>query len=117
MRRVIVESPYRGNTGAETARNERYLSACLRDCLLVHGEAPFASHRIYTHDGVLRDGVEEERNLGIEAGLAWGNKADATIVYCDYGKTDGMKTGIERARSEHRSVEYRQLGADWEKPG
>lgn len=50
MRRVIVESPYAG----DIERNMRYLRACLADCLR-RGEAPFASHAIYTQPGVLDD--------------------------------------------------------------
>ncbi len=115
MRRVIVESPYKADTEAESARYERYLSACLRDCLINHGEAPFASHRMYAQDGVLRDSVPAERDLGIEAGLAWGAKAHATIVYNDLGVSEGMTEGITAARKLGRAVEYRQLGPEWEK--
>lgn len=50
MRRVIIESPYAGNVEA----NATYLRRCLRDSLL-RGEAPFASHAIYTLPGVLDD--------------------------------------------------------------
>ena len=109
MRRVIVESPYAG----DVERNVRYARACLRDCLL-RGEAPFASHLLYTQDGVLRDAVPKERELGIKAGLAWGGAADATVVYDDLGTTSGMEHGIIQARGQGRSVEYRQLGTDWE---
>ena len=109
MRLVIVESPYAG----DIERNVRYARACLRDCLL-RGEAPFASHLLYTQDGVLRDAVPRERSLGITAGLAWGSMARATIVYTDLGITEGMTKGTSRAFKQGRSVEYRQLGADWE---
>ena len=111
MRRVIVESPYAGDTD----RNVRYARACLRDCLM-QGEAPFASHLLYTQDGVLRDAMPRERAHGIEAGLAWGTAADATVVYTDLGVSGGMARGIEHANRHQREVEYRQLGADWEGP-
>ena len=108
-RLVIVESPYAG----DVERNVRYARACLRDCLM-RGEAPFASHLLYTQDGVLRDSDPEERALGIAAGLAWGERADATVVCTDLGISDGMAKGVMEASRHRRRIEYRQLGADWE---
>ncbi len=101
---VIVESPYAG----DIERNVKYARACLHDCLS-RGEAPFASHLLYTQPGVLDDNVPEERKRGIEAGLAWGEKAGKTVVYIDYGITKGMEMGIERAKNAGRPVEYRRL--------
>lgn len=112
MRLVIVETPYAGNID----RHVRYARACMRDCLLL-GEAPFASHLLYTQDGVLRDAVPEERSLGIEAGLAWGSVAAATVVYIDLGISEGMGKGISRANEQNRAVEYRRIGPSWENPG
>lgn len=48
---VIIESPYAGDVD----RNLEYLRAAMRDCLK-RGEAPFASHALYTQPGVLDDG-------------------------------------------------------------
>lgn len=104
MRRVIIESPYAG----DVERNIAYARACLRDCLL-RGEAPIASHLLYTQPGVLDDNVLEERRLGIEAGLAWGDLAEATIVYTDHGISRGMQYGIDRAEQKGRPIEYRKL--------
>ena len=104
MRRVLVETPFKG----DVERNLAYLRAALRDCLM-RDEAPFASHAIYTQPGVLNDDIPTERALGIRAGLVWGNVADATVVYSDLGITDGMKLGIDRARELNRPVEYREL--------
>lgn len=114
MRRVIVESPHKGTSLNERYRNKRYLDACLRDCLINHGDAPFASHRMYAGDGALRDAEPAERDLGIRAGMAWAAKARATIVYNDLGISEGMTEGITAARKLGRAVEYRQLGADWD---
>lgn len=108
MRLVIVESPYAG----DVERNVRYARAALRDCLN-RGEAPYASHLLYTQPGVLDDLKPEQRRLGIEAGLAWGFHAEATVVYADLGITDGMRQGILRAVAQQRPVEYRTL-SDWE---
>jgi len=111
MRLVILESPYAGGTEEEIARNVAYARACLRDSLL-RGEAPLASHLLYTQPGVLRDDVPAERHHGIDAGLAWGHKAEASVVYVDLGVTPGMWKGIARAESEGRPVERRQLPED-----
>jgi hypothetical protein len=105
---VLLESPYAG----DTERNLRYLRACMRDCLL-RGEAPFASHALYTQPGVLQDEVPTERALGIEAGLQWGRMAARTVVYADLGISRGMEQGVSRARAEGRGVEFRHLGGEW----
>lgn len=113
MRRVILESPYKGATTAEIARNVAYARACEHFIFTVMGDAPIASHLQYTQPGILRDGVPEERALGIEAGLLWGAQAEVTIVCTDLGITEGMKKGIERAEKEGRAVEYIALGEIW----
>lgn len=87
----------------------------MRDCLQ-RGEAPYASHLLYTQDGVLDDGDKAERSLGIEAGLCWGDKAEATVVYADLGISGGMHQGIARAKAAGRPVEIRTLGPEWRRP-
>ncbi len=122
MRRVIVESPYAAPPGtpADVApehveRNLRYLRACLADCL-ARGEAPFASHGLYTQPGVLNDADPEERRHGINAGFMWRLVADVTAVYTDLGISRGMEYGIAHAGSSNRPSEYRQLGGEWAQP-
>jgi hypothetical protein len=110
-RLVILESPFAGNVEANLA----YARKCMADCLL-RGEAPFASHLLYTQPGILDDNVPAERELGINAGLAWGTKAQATVVYLDRGVSRGMQQGIERARAEGRPVEYRKLTQEGDAP-
>lgn len=110
MRRVIVESPYAG-AAEQIEENVRYARAACADCL-ARGEAPWASHLLYTQPGILRDEVPAERELGIEAGLAWGAAAEATAVYLDRGVSAGMERGIRRAVREGRVVELRWLGMD-----
>lgn len=107
-RRVTIESPYRGENDIETQRNVRYLREIMRQCLL-HGEAPYASHALYTLPGVLDDKKKTERNLGITAGLEWGEAADKVVVYTDLGVSEGMKMGIERAKENGKIVERRRL--------
>lgn len=103
-RRVIVESPYAG----DTERNVAYARAAMADCLK-RGEAPFASHLLYTQAGVLDDQNPTERALGIDAGLMWGSVAHATVVYIDHGVSRGMELGIASAIRHRRPVEFRKL--------
>lgn len=105
MRRVIIESPYAG----DVEKNVRYARRCMSDSLH-RGEAPLASHLLYTQPGILKDEIPGERSLGIEAGLEWGRMAEVTAVYSDFGVTSGMKFGIQRAHSENRPVEFREIG-------
>lgn len=107
MKLVILETPYAGDIDA----NLNYARACLRDCLL-RGEAPIASHLLYTQPGVLDDDVPVERQQGIEAGLAWRRVADASVVYIDRGISQGMKIGIKTALNAGMPVEYRRLSTD-----
>lgn len=114
MRRVILESPFAGQGGALRAaigrwRNRRYARRCMRDSL-GRGEAPIASHLLYTQRGVLNDNDPVEWQRGIAAGLAWGCVAEATVVYVDRGISKGMSYGIARAKQEGRPIEYRVLG-------
>jgi ribosomal protein L27 len=77
----------------------------------MRGEAVFASHLLYTQRGVLRDDIEEERKLGIDAGHAWIASADAMVVYMPRGGvvSPGMNVGIQRARAVGIPVEFRRL--------
>lgn len=106
MRRVIIESPYAGDVEANIA----YALRCVRDSL-ERGEAPFASHLLYTQPGVLRDDIEVERWWGIEAGLEWMRSAEASIVYTDRGISSGMRHGIAAAQQAGVPVEYRSIGS------
>lgn len=101
---VQLETPYAG----DVEFNVKFARACMRDCLL-RGEAPFASHLLYTQEGVLNDLIQDERRLGISAGLAWGGLAQKTVVYTNLGMTPGMRIGIERAQLQGRRVQYRRL--------
>lgn len=104
MRRVIIESPFAGDVGT----NVCYARKCLRDSLM-RDEAPIASHLLYTQPGVLDDDIPEERDQGINAGLAWMEDAEATVVYIDLGITKGMKYGISDAKKHDRPIEYRSI--------
>jgi hypothetical protein len=106
MRRVILESPYAG----DIERNVAYARRCLRDCLR-RGEAPIASHLLFTQPSALDDGKPEERKLGIAAGLAWLAAADAVVVYTDLGVSPGVRGAIEAAERAGLVIERRNLKA------
>jgi hypothetical protein len=125
MRLVIIESPYAG----DVERNLRYLRACMADCI-ERNEVPFASHGLYTQEGVLDDTNALERERGIQAGFAWRGAAEATVVYRDLGYSRGMLLGIDDALAKIRAaiqwhgtpyrrfaldhtIEYRELGEKW----
>ncbi|UWL62306.1 hypothetical protein NIK97_12195 [Brucella pseudintermedia] len=101
---VIIESPFSG----DVERNKAYARSCLLDSLR-RGEAPIASHLLHTQ--VLDDLRPNEREFGIEAGLAWYRVAEKCVVYEDFGISRGMAEGTARARSHGVSVEYRRLEA------
>lgn len=102
MKRVVIESPYAG----DTAVNLGYLAECLKDSIN-RGEAPFASHAIYPL--CLDDNVREERIKGIVCGYQWMVAADLVAVYTDLGISPGMKAGISRATDLGKPIEYRKL--------
>lgn len=104
MKRVIIESPLKGNK----LLNRHYARACMLDCLM-RGEAPFASHLLYDHPDILDDDKPEDRELGITAGFQWGEAADLVAVYTDLGISSGMERGIVRARTAGTPIEYRTL--------
>jgi hypothetical protein len=108
MRLVVVESPFAGRLEV----NRSYLIACLRDCY-ARSESPFASHAIGPL--ALRDEDPHEREVGIQAGFAWRSRADATVVYEDFGLSRGMQAGIADAVAIGCPIERRRLGGEWAK--
>jgi hypothetical protein len=111
-RRVILESPFAAPTQDVIDSNIAYARSALRASLL-RGEAPMASHLLYTQAGVLDDTIPAERTLGIDAGLAWREAAEASVVYADRGISRGMVYGIKAAEKSGLPVEPRSLhGAD-----
>jgi len=111
---VIVESPYAGDVEKHLA----YVRAAMNHCLRLR-ETPFASHALYTQAGVLDDNIPEQRKLGIEAGFAWGEVADAVLFYVDLGWSSGMRAGLERAKQRRMittkpvEIRIRTLGDPW----
>lgn len=115
MRLVIVESPYKGNVDL----NLRYLRSCIRDCIS-RGESPYASHRMLP--GALDDDNPEERQLGIDAGLAWRRahwinedgfvRHVIPVFYLDLGWSGGMSAALTLYEKEGVHYERRNLPKD-----
>jgi hypothetical protein len=109
MRRVVLESPYKG----DVMTNLRYAKACVRDCIR-RGEAPIASHLLFTQEGILDDTDPVQRAAGINAGHAWIPLAQALVVYTDLGISHGMQEGMDVAMHHHVPIEERSIkGTDW----
>lgn len=110
---VILESPYAGNI----KKNLDYARKCLKHSLSL-GEAPIASHLLYTQEGVLDDDIPEERQLGIDAGLEWKRVAEKHVFYCDLGISKGMEYAFEQAKKnnipyEMRCINDKKVDADF----
>lgn len=123
MEFVVVESPFASGTitlpdglvyRTLEADNVAYARACLHDCIARRGEAPFASHLLYTQEGVLDDDVPEERELGIRAGFEIGSLARRRVFYVDRGFSSGMRYGLRHARDIGQECEVRRLGGVWD---
>ena len=104
MKRVIVESPYRGHGEREVKANVDYARECLEESLK-RGEAPIASHLLYPQ--VLNDNNTGARRMGMDAGWAWIEVAELLAVYTDRGISQGMKGAIGKAGKHGVEVEYR----------
>ena len=104
MKRVIIESPLSG----DFARNVRYARLCCLDSLQ-RGEAPYASHLIYTQK--LDDRIPEQRKMGMEAGFFWAEAAHLRAFYMDLGFSNGMMEAQKLAYKLGQFTETRSLPA------
>jgi len=104
---VNLESPYGSKDLEERLTYLCYGRRALMDSL-DRGEAPFASHLIYTQ--VLDDYNEGERELGISTGLEFYYAVAKCVVYADYGISRGMLRGIKFAVELGVPVEIRFIG-------
>ena len=105
MNIVIIESPFAGDVEG----NIKYARACMRDSLL-RGEAPYASHLLYTQEGVLDDLIPSEREMGIYAGFEFKHNPDVlTVFYTDNGWSGGMKLALDYCIKHGMKYEERTL--------
>lgn len=106
MKLVIIESPYAGDVEANVAYARRALADSLS-----RGEAPIASHLLYTQPDVLDDAVPAQRALGIAAGLAWRTVGDYAVFYIGRGWSAGMIAARETYDREDFRYEIREMAA------
>ena len=118
---TVIESPYAAQFSAygneasirrEVDQNRLYLKACLRDSI-ARGEAPFASHELYTR--ALDDACPIEREAGLRAGESWASRAERRVLYLDRGLSEGMVRGLKQAIRLKQKIYVRGL-ADWRGP-
>lgn len=94
--KCLVESPFAG----DILSNVDYASKVTVELLLSHNKAPILSHVLYTH--VLNDYNEDERRIGIDAGLSIGKYAEESIVCIDRGLSSGMEYAINSSIKNSR---------------
>lgn len=111
MNRVIIESPFKGRNECEEDSNIIYAKACMQDSLS-RGEAPFASHLLYTQEGILNDSIPDQRKQGIEAGHAWLKVADYAAFYIDRGISEGMRAALIACNVLGIRFEFRKIHND-----
>lgn len=105
---VIIESPYKGQDWSQTETNIKYARAAMKDSL-ARGEAPFASHLLYTQENILDDKIHEQRQQGIDAGLSWATHADLVAFYIDLGWSEGMLRAKEHYQAVGKEIVERSL--------
>ena len=101
-RLVIIESPYAGDIKRNTAYARRALLDSLR-----RGEYPIASHLLYPQ--VLDEAKAHERQMGIDAGLAWREVADAAVFYVDLGMSPGMLAALAQYEADNVQTIFRVM--------
>lgn len=108
MKTVCIESPLAG----DFTRNIAYARAALRYCL-EQGVSPYASHLLLPQ--VYNDLNPEQREAGIQAGLAMGDLCDERWYFEDFGISDGMERARKRAlyRPAGQRFAYVTLGPNW----
>lgn len=103
---VIIESPYAG----QVERNMGYLADALRDSI-DRGEAPFASHGLYTM--ALDDNKPTERELGIKLCEPFRAVASKTVFYTDLGWSNGMIAAFKHCDQNSLPAELRSIGGEY----
>jgi hypothetical protein len=99
VRLVLVESPYTSPKGRLEC--VRYALWCMYDSLS-RGEAPMASHLLYTQ-ALPED--QAGRAMGLECRDAWSRQTTLVAQYTDLGLTPGMVRDVDSTNK----VEQRKL--------
>jgi hypothetical protein len=104
--RCIIESPFAGDIESNVA----YAAEVIKNLVLNKNYSPMASHLLYTR--MLDDDNQDERTIGIDAGLNYGLHAEETIICVDRGLSTGMKYGIINAEKNGRKYSFFTLSND-----
>lgn len=91
MKRIFVCSPYAGNTLENVKRAKRYCKY-----VIAIGNSPIAPHLFFPQ--FLDDSSPTERSVGLNAGLAWLEKADELWIF-DSKPSPGMTMEIAFAEA------------------
>lgn len=107
MKLVIIESPFAADTDEGFVANEHYAQNCAKYGLLKFNESGWGSHMIWPQ--FLDDTRSDERELGIQAGLAWSRMADYHVFYTDRGWSKGMIAALRYCIEHQRPFRFRSL--------
>lgn len=104
--RCVIESPFAGDISSNVA----YAADVIKKLVLSENYSPMASHLLYTR--MLDDDNQDERMIGIDAGLNYGLHAEETIICVDRGLSTGMKYGIINSEKNGRKYSFFTLSDD-----
>jgi hypothetical protein len=99
---VILCSPYAGDVEG----NVSFAKQAMLDSIK-RGEAPLASHLLYTQ--VLDDRAKDERAAGLAMEQSWLVSAARVVVYYERGISRGMAEAVNAAERMRIPVEYRAI--------
>lgn len=101
MKKVFICSPYRGD-GKTSKEANKAIATLLCKLAISRGCAPYAPH-LYLTD-VLNDDKPEDRQAGIDAGLAFLGVCDEVWIYAGHGISEGMKRELQAAMNAGKII-------------
>lgn len=105
MKLLYICSPYRATDAETLQRNVEYAKALTRTILL-QGDCPVTPHLYMTQ--CLDESIEEEREIGLGAGMNILRRCDGIVVGMKYGISEGMAAEIQCAKDGEMMIEYRE---------
>lgn len=106
MKLVYICSPYRAEDAETVQRNIEYAKELTRT-VLMNGDCPVTPHLYMTL--CLDDSVEEERVIGLEAGMELLRRCNRVVVGTKYGISEGMAAEIQCAKDGGMRIEYKEM--------
>jgi hypothetical protein len=109
---VVIETPYSGNI----EENVKYCWLCMHDSYFNHGEAPVATHLLWTqlspenHIVQHVPDTEEGRKRAMQRCKELRKKIGKVVFYCDLGMSRGMTQAKQEAEEAGIEIEYRNIG-------